>query len=170
MFGLWHSAVFTDINPKRYDSIILFIEDRINGERILIGRNEDTIPVILQVIQQTGAPLQMLLCHWCNQHRFLGTYQIFFSHLFAHSLNSGDWDFLFLYPSCHFLAQVGSENFLMPSWLTTWDFPDRKWLFKDSEIFKHCSNQWTVILPTFSCLKSQFSWNPCVTKWIFQFF
>ena len=46
-----------DINPKRYDAIILFVEDRINGENLFMGKNKNPVPVILQVIQQTGAPL-----------------------------------------------------------------------------------------------------------------
>ena len=34
----WQSEVFRDIIPKRYYPIILFIEDRINGEIFLIGK------------------------------------------------------------------------------------------------------------------------------------
>ena len=38
MLVCWHCAVFRDITPKRYVSITLFVEDRINGESFLIGK------------------------------------------------------------------------------------------------------------------------------------
>ena len=67
-----------------YNSIILLVEDRINGKRFLIEKKEDSIPVILQVIQPTGAPLQTLLSRCCTQQGFPGISQIFSYHLFDH--------------------------------------------------------------------------------------
>ena len=61
MVTCWHSAVFRDSILKHYDAIILFVQDRINGESLLIGKDEDSILVIIQVIHQTGAPIQTLL-------------------------------------------------------------------------------------------------------------
>ena len=97
MPGCWYSAVFRDIIPKRYDPIILFVEDRINGEGVFIVSREslDSIPVILQVILQTRVSIQTLLSHYCTQQGFP-----FSSHLFDHPGHSGDWNFLFLCQSC----------------------------------------------------------------------
>ena len=52
--------------------------------------NEILIPVSLQVIEQTGAPLQTLLNHWCIQHMFPITTQTFSSLIFDHPGPSGD--------------------------------------------------------------------------------
>ena len=93
---------------------------------------QDSIPVIVQVIRQMSAPLQMLLNHCCTLQEFLssGTSQTFSSHLFLSSWGPGhsrDWNFLLLCQSCHFLAWVGFESLfdgvlvynLRSSWSTT---------------------------------------------------
>ena len=91
-------------------SIILFVEDMINGENFLIEKNEDFIPVNFQVIRQTGVPLQALLNNCCINRAFLERQTVFIN-LSNHLGHSGDKNFLFLCQSCHFLAWVVVEGF-----------------------------------------------------------
>ena len=101
--------------------------------------NKNSIPVILQVIQQRAASLQTLLGHFCTQE----TFSFYLSDQLGHSV---DWNFVLLYQSCHFRAWVVFEVFLMASWLTTRGLPDRWQSFRNSEAFKRCSILWIVVL------------------------
>ena len=79
-----------DIIPKRYDPIILLVEDRIDGESLLFGYNKDSIPAILRIIQQTGDSLQTFLNHCCTQQNFPEMPQTFSYHLFDDPEHIGD--------------------------------------------------------------------------------
>ena len=141
--------MFRDIISRRYDPIILFIEDRINCESFLIGKDENSISEILQVIQQMGDSLQTLLNHCCTQQGFLETSQIFLL-FFNHPGYSRDWNFLLLCQSFIFWQTLFSKAFLMSSWLVTWDLPDRGRFFRVSEVFKRYYTRRIVIVLTFS--------------------
>ena len=73
-------------------------------------KNEDSIPVILQVIQQTVAILKTVLNHYGTQQGFPETSQTFSSYLFDHLGQTGNWNFLLRCQSCHFLAQFVFEG------------------------------------------------------------
>ena len=118
---------------------ILSIKDCISGKTVLIEKKEDLISVILQVIQQSGAPLQTLLNHCWTQQEFPGTSQISSTHLSCHAGHSGDWNFLLLWQSCPFLAWVVFEVFYIYCWLITRGLSDRRRTFRHSEVFKRCT-------------------------------
>ena len=101
-------------------------------------KNDDSIPVILQVIQQTGAPLQALLNPCCTQQDFPETSQTFSSRSFYYPGHSEDWNFLLLSQSCYFLARVFSKAFLVTFWLMAWNLPARGRALNDSEAFNRC--------------------------------
>ena len=79
---------------KRYDPIILFVEDIIHSEDFSWGKNENSITVIPQVIHQTDALLHTLLNHCCTEQGFPGTSQIF-SLIFLIILDTVETEMLF---------------------------------------------------------------------------
>ena len=115
-------------------------------------------------------------CVWINiaarNRSFLERVPSFFSfHLFHRHEHRGDRNLLPLCQSYQFLTWAFFKAFLMASWHITRGVLDRERSFSYSEAFKSCSTRWTVIFLTFSCFeKSQISWSPGVTKWIFKFF
>ena len=164
MLSCWHSAVFRDIISKRYDLIILFVEDIVNGEIFLIAleKSESSILVILQVTQQTGAPLQTLLNHCWFLKR------------------------LRLFPLV-FLTIQGTVKieifFFNVSLVIFWHMSFAKIFLMASEIFLIEDDPLATLRPpnvvppneqSFSwlsaVLKSMFPWSSSVTKWIFRFF
>ena len=113
MLGCWRSEGFRYIIPKRYDPIILFVEYRIKGESFRNGKNDDSIPVIHQVIQLAGASLQTLLNHCCKHQEFPETSQTFPFTFFDHPGQSGDWNFHLL---CQSLSFSGIGRFRRHLW------------------------------------------------------
>ena len=110
MLDCWQSAVYRDITSKRYDPIILFFEDRINGESFVIGEKEDSTPVILQVIQKREL---FSRCFWAIAELNRGF-------LFDHPGQSERLKILLLCPSCYSVAWVVSNAFLVTSWFINW--------------------------------------------------
>ena len=151
MLGGWNPAVFKDI-LKRYDPIILLVKDRINGERFLCGKNEDLIPVIIQVIQQTGAPIQTLLNHCCTPKGFPEMSQTF-SSSFRPSWTQWRLNFFLFCASFVILwydrIRMPFDGFQVPLMRSS----DREQFLRDSEAFKHSSTRWTVIQLTFSIVE-----------------
>ena len=136
MIGCWHSPVFRDIIPKRYDLTILFVEYRINDE---IFSSE------IWGFKQTGTPLQTLLNHSCTQQRFPGTPRTYSSRLLT-LMNIVETKIShFRVSLVIFWHGSFSEAFLRASWLVTWGLSDRRRSVRESETFKRCSTRWSVI-------------------------
>ena len=161
ILGCWHVAMFRDIVPKRYDPITLFVEDGINGEYFLIRKNEDSIPVILHVIKQTGASFfpdasELLLpsagVSWNASDFFLS----------SPWPSEIEWrpKCSFLFQSCHFLAWVILKAFLMTSWLITWgrlDWGGSLESLRPSNVFPLDEQSF---FRRSTALKSQRPWSP----------
>ena len=103
MLGCWHSAVFRNIVLKRYDPIFLFVEDKSNGESVLIKK--------IQAFDSCDS-----LGHstsGCSSREAFEPMLIFPCQIFSLSFWpfwTGNWKFLLLCQSCHFLAWVVFEG------------------------------------------------------------
>ena len=175
LLGCWHTAVFRDIIPKRYNLIILFVEDRINGESFIIGKNKDWMPVILQVIQYSGVPLQTFWAIAVLNRGFLKRLKLFHS-IFLTILDTVETKIFFLCASfvilwpfllvCQFCFSRASNAFLMAC------LKLKVFLIEDDPLGTlRTSNILSLDEQSFcwrsAALNLLFSWSSLVTNWIF---
>ena len=161
MLGNWLYAVFRDIIiRKRYDLIILFVEDRINRKSFLIGNYRDSSDHSTNWCFSSDASERSL-----HSTGLPGTSHTFFFLSFWVSWTQ--WRLKF---SSSLLDL--SFSYICPFWKLFWGLlgskPEAVLIENNpdgnSEAFKRCSTRWTVNLLIFSCFETSISLKPSRNK------
>ena len=150
--------------------IILFVEDRINSESFLFGKYEDSISVILHVMQQACALLQTFLNHCCmHSTGFYWNVSNFF--LSSSRPSWTQWrletEIFFFCASLLFSSMGHFESFLMASELISWSLSYWRRSFRYFEAFKHFPPDEQSFCWRSFALKFQIFRRLRTAKWIF---